>query len=96
MKKQQGKGLLALLGIGAGLFAWWKYKNLSPEKKEELHAKANEIGQKVKDTYNDVESTVKDKYNDVESTVKDKYDELKSGAKKEATDIRREVNDLKN
>ena len=76
MKKQQGKGLLALLGIGAGVFAWWKYKNLTPEKKEELHSKVNEVGQKVKDTYNDVEST-----------VKDKYDDLKNGAKKEVNDL---------
>lgn len=85
MKKQQGKGLLALLGIGAGVFAWWKYKNLSPEKKEELHAKANEVGQKVKDTYNDVEST-----------VKSKYDELKSGAQKGVSDIKTDVNDMRN
>ncbi len=84
MKKQQGKGLLALLGIGAGVFAWWKYKNLSPEKKEELHAKANEVGQKVKDTYNDVEST-----------VKSKYDELKSGAQKGVSDIEADVNDMR-
>jgi uncharacterized protein HemX len=84
MKKQQGKGLLALLGIGAGVFAWWKYKNLSPEKKEELHAKANEVGQKVKDTYNDVEST-----------VKTKYDELKNSAQKGVSDIKTDVNDMR-
>ena len=69
MKKQQGTGLLALLGIGAGLFAWWKYKNLSPEKKEELHAKVNDVGQRVKDTYNDVESTVKSRYDDIKQGV---------------------------
>ncbi len=85
MKKQQGKGLLALLGIGAGVYAWWKYKNLTPEKKEELQAKANEVGQKVKDTYNDVEST-----------VKDKFDDLKSGAQKQVNDIQKEVNDMRN
>ncbi|MCL8006157.1 YtxH domain-containing protein [Gelidibacter japonicus] len=85
MKKQQGKGLLALLGIGAGVYAWWKYKNLSPEKKEELHNKVNEVGQKVKETYNDVEST-----------VKNKFDELKTGAKKEVADIQNEVNEMKN
>lgn len=85
MKKQQGKGLLALLGIGAGVFAWWKYKNLSPEKKEELHGKVNEVGQRVKKTYNDVEST-----------VKNKFDELKTGAKKEVADIQKEVNEMKN
>lgn len=85
MKKQQRKGLLALLGIGAGVFAWWKYNNLSPEKKEELHGKVNEVGQRVKETYNDVEST-----------VKSKLDELKTGAKNEVADIQKEVNEMKN
>ena len=85
MKKQQGKGLLALLGIGAGVYAWWKYKNLTPEKKEELHTKVNEVGQKVKDTYNDVEST-----------VKDKFDELKDGAKKTVHDMQKDVNNMTN
>ena len=69
MKKQQGTGLLALLGIGAGLGAWWKHKNQSPEKKEELHAKVNDVGQRVKDTYNDVESTVKSRYDDIKQGV---------------------------
>ena len=77
MKKQQGTGLLALLGIGAGVYAWWKYRNLTPEKKDELHAKVNEVGQKMKDTYNDVETT-----------VKGKYDELKNTAQKEMTDMK--------
>ena len=85
MKKQQGKGLLALLGIGAGVFAWWKYKNLSPEKKEELHGKVNEVGQRVKETYNDVEST-----------VKNKFDDLKNGAQREVNDIKKEVNEFRN
>ncbi len=76
MKKQQGKGLLALLGIGAGVYAWWRYNNMTPEKKQELHSKVNEVGQKMKDTYSDVEST-----------VKDKYDELKNGAKREVNDL---------
>ena len=83
--KKQGKGLLALLGIGAGVYAWWKYKNLTPEKKEELHSKVNEVGKKVKDTYNEVESS-----------VKNKYDDLKTGAKKEFGDIQKEVNEMKN
>ena len=85
MKKQQGTGLLALLGIGAGLFAWYKYKNLSPEKKEKLHAKANDVGQRVKEAYNDVEST-----------VKNRFDDLKNGAQNEFHNIKNEVKDFKN
>ena len=76
MEKQK-KGLLALLGIGAGVFAWWKYKTMSPEKKEQLHAKVNEVGQKVKDTVNDVEDTVNNKYNQFKKGVEKKVDEMK-------------------
>ncbi|MBJ7882844.1 YtxH domain-containing protein [Gelidibacter salicanalis] len=91
MKNQQGtgKGLLALLGLGAGLFAWWKYKNLSPQKKEELHSKVNEVGQKVKDKYNEVESSVKTQLDDIKNNVQD--------VKREAVqDVKREANELAN
>jgi uncharacterized protein HemX len=87
MEKQNKKGLLALLGIGAGVFAWWKYKNMSPEKKEQLHAQMNEAGQKVKDTVNDVSKKVKDTVNDVETTVKDKYDKLKNGVENKVDEM---------
>lgn len=82
MKKQQGKGLLALLGLGAGVFAWWKYKNLSPEKKEELHSKANEVGQKVKDKYAAVESSVKTKLDELKHTAQEVTNEAKEIANK--------------
>lgn len=76
MKKQQGQGLLALLGIAAGAFAWYKYRNMSPDKKQELQGKVNAVGQQFKDTINHVEST-----------ISDKYGQLKNGAKKEIEDI---------
>ncbi|MGJ8592969.1 MAG: YtxH domain-containing protein [Aquaticitalea sp.] len=87
MEKQQKKGLLALLGIGAGVFAWWKYKNMDPEKKEQLHAQVNEAGQKVKDTINDVGQKMKETAHDVETTVKEKYDQLKNNVEKPVDDI---------
>lgn len=85
MKKQNGKGLLALLGIGAGVYAWWKYNNLSPERKKELHGKVNEVGQKVRDTVNDVETT-----------VKHKFDDLKTGAQRGLADVQQDVDQMKN
>jgi uncharacterized protein HemX len=88
MEKQKKKGLLALLGIGAGVFAWWKYKNMSHEKKEELHSKVNDVGQKVKDTFNDVSQKVKETVNDVETTVKDKYDQIKNGAENKVDEMK--------
>ncbi|MGJ8666041.1 MAG: YtxH domain-containing protein [Patiriisocius sp.] len=67
------KGLLALLGLGAGVFAWWKYKNMSQDQKDALKAKVTKTGDKIKDTVADVEGT-----------ITEKYDELKKAAKKQA------------
>lgn len=88
MEKQQKKGLLALLGIGAGVFAWWKYKNMDPEKKEQLHAKVNEAGKKVKDTVSEVGQKMKDTAHDVETAVKDKYDQLKNGVEDKVDEMK--------
>tara|TARA_A100001391_G_scaffold170567_1_gene131647 strand:- start:248 stop:481 length:234 start_codon:yes stop_codon:yes gene_type:complete len=72
----KGKGLLALLGVAAGAFAFWKYKNLSPQEKQRLKDKASETGRKIKE-----------KVEDVEETISGKYDQLKNSAKKEANDL---------
>ncbi len=72
----KGKGLLALLGIAGGAFAFWKYKNMSPEEKQKLKDKANETGRKIKE-----------KAGEVEDTISEKYEQLKSAAKKEVNDI---------
>ncbi|KXO00196.1 hypothetical protein LS48_06955 [Aequorivita aquimaris] len=72
----KGKGILALLGVAAGAFAFWKYKNMSPEEKQRLKDKANETGRKIRE-----------KVEDVEETISEKYDQLKSSAKKEAKDL---------
>lgn len=77
MENQKKKGILALLGLGAGAFAWWKYKRMTPIEKEQLHSKVNEVGQKVMDTVHDVEATVKDKYDQLKTVVEKKADELK-------------------
>jgi len=77
MKKQQGSGLLALLGIAAGAFAWYRYKNMTPEKKQQLHGKVNEVGQQFKDTLSNVEST-----------ISDKYAQMKNGTKREIEDVK--------
>lgn len=76
MKAQEKKGLLALLGIGAGVFAWYKYRNLSPEKKQELQSKVNGVGKKIKDTVNDIENKISQKSNDLKSTTKREIDEV--------------------
>lgn len=76
MRKQDGKGIVALLGIGAGLYAWWKYRNMTPDQKEKLHSKVNEVGTRIKDTVNDVSSN-----------VSQKYDDLKNSAQREVNDI---------
>lgn len=72
----KGKGLLALLGVAAGAFAFWKYKNMTPEEKQRLKDKANATGRKIRD-----------KVEDVEETISSKYDQLKNTSKREANDI---------
>jgi uncharacterized protein HemX len=74
----KGKGLLALLGVAAGAFAFWKYKNMSPEEKQRLKDKANETGRKIKE-----------KAGEFEETITDKYEQLKNTAKRESNDISR-------
>ena len=76
MKKQQGSGLLAILGIAAGAFAWYKYKNMTPEKKQQLHGKINDVSRQFKDTVSNVEST-----------ISDKYTQMKNGTRREIEDV---------
>lgn len=73
---KKGKGLLALIGVAAGAFAFWKYKNLSTEEKDQLKAKVNNTGR-----------IIKEKVDDVEASISDKYDQLKNKAKQEYNDV---------
>jgi hypothetical protein len=36
MKTKQAGGILALLGVAAGAFAFWKYKTMPQENKDKL------------------------------------------------------------
>ncbi|WP_347372567.1 YtxH domain-containing protein [Aequorivita sp. Q41] len=72
----KGKGILALLGVAAGAFAFWKYKNLSPEEKQDLKDKATETGRKIKE-----------KAGEVEETISEKFEQLKNATKKEINEI---------
>ena len=59
--RNQNAGIAAaLLGLAGGLFAWWRYNNATPEEKERLKNKVNELSTKLKDTYTEVEDTVSD------------------------------------
>ena len=71
-------GLAALLGLGAGVFAWYKYKNLSPEEKAKLKSKVDDTGAKLKSTYKDVEDTLSEKYAQLKDKVKHEVEEINS------------------
>lgn len=77
----------AVLGLAGGLFAWYKYKNSTPEEKENIKRKLNEAGTKLKETYLDAESRLKDTYTEVEDTVADNYAKLKNNVSKETDKI---------
>ncbi len=72
----KGKGILALIGLAGGAFAYWKYRNMSQEEKDAMKAKLNKTGDKIKESVADVEMT-----------ISEKYDQLKNSAKKHAKDI---------
>lgn len=62
-------GLLALLGLGA--FAWWKYKNSTPEQQQAVKDKLNT----AKDNLNKFGNDLKSKATEVANQVKDKANE---------------------
>lgn len=66
-------GLLALLGLAGGAFAYWKYKNLSPEEKEELKRKAKKVGNDVKEAAVDVEKTLSEEFNKISGKASEFY-----------------------
>lgn len=68
----KGKGLLALLGLGA--LAFWKYKNSSAEDQQVVKDKINN----AKDNLNKWGNDLKDKANDVAGQVKDKAGDVQS------------------
>lgn len=63
-------GIAAVLGIGAGLFAMWKYQNLSPEEKEKIKATIKKTGNKITNTYEEVEEKLSEKYTQLKDKVK--------------------------
>ena len=77
-RKNQAAGILALLGIAGGAFAWWKYKNMSQEEKEKLKAYIKKTGEKIKGTYEDLEESISEKYNRLKDTVKKETENMAS------------------
>ena len=70
----KGKGLLALLGLGA--LAFWKYKNSSAADQQAVKDKINNAkdnlskwGNDLKDKASDVVDQVKDKANDAQTSI---------------------------
>ncbi|SDX53191.1 hypothetical protein [Aequorivita viscosa] len=74
----KGKGLLALVGLAAGALAFWKYKNMSPEEKEQIKSKVNDTGRKIKETVGDVEASISEKYDSLKTKAKKEYDNMAS------------------
>lgn len=71
-------GILAGIGVAAaGAFAYWKYKTMSAEEKEQLKSKVNEAGRSIKNNVNKAEKA-----------ITDTYDEVKSKANKEINNIK--------
>jgi|SRR5690554_3450187 len=77
--------LFAGLGVAAaGVFAYWKYKTMSAEEKQQLKSKVNDAGRKIKNNVNKAEKAIADTYEEVKS----KAGEVKSKASKEINEIK--------
>lgn len=83
MKKS--RGLLALLGLGA--FAFWKYKNMSPDEKDKVKGKINEAKRKFSDATSDLKDSLDNKI----SQAKAELNDLKDQARKEAENVAEEA-----
>ena len=79
-------GLLALLGLGA--FAFWKYKNSTPEQQQAVKDKINT----AKDNLTKYGNELKDKANNVASQVQDKANEFAKKAENKVEDVASEAN----
>lgn len=77
----KGKGLLALLGLGA--LAFWKYKTSTPEQQQAVKDKINN----AKDNLNKWGNDIKDKANDFAGQVKDKADDVQKSVENTTSDM---------
>lgn len=64
-------GIIALIGIAAGSFAYWLYASLSPEEKRNLEEKAINAGNKLLETIKDAQKSTENAIMDVKHTVVD-------------------------
>jgi hypothetical protein len=77
MNKKTG-GLLALLGLAGGAFAYWKYRNMSVEEKAALKNRVKGVGVKIKDTAKDVEKSVTETFTDLKQKAKEELNNISS------------------
>jgi hypothetical protein len=90
MKKRVG--LLAGLGLAAaGAYAYWKYRSLSPEERQELKDKVNATGQRLKNKAKQMEGKISDKYDEIKDKASDKYNDVKSKAADKAKEYKNQA-----
>jgi hypothetical protein len=77
MNKRTG-GILALLGLAGGAFAYWKYRNMSEEEKAALKSKVKNVGKKIKETATEVEQSVSETFTDLKQKAKEEMNNMSS------------------
>ena len=65
-------GIIAVIGVAAGSFAYWLYSSLTPEEKKHLEDKALNAANKLLDTIKEVQRTASGNIMDIKHTVVDK------------------------
>lgn len=85
MSNKRTAGIIAGLGVAAaGAFAFWKYKTMTPEEKEQLKDKMNETGKKIKGKVDEMGDAVtktgeklKEKAEEAGKTISKKVEDVK-------------------
>lgn len=67
------KGVIALLGIAGGAVAYYKYKEMSPEKKEAIKDKFRKTGREMKEAAYDLGKAINDESESLFRKAKETY-----------------------
>ncbi|MAN58277.1 MAG: hypothetical protein CMC08_00395 [Flavobacteriaceae bacterium] len=78
MKNTERKGLLALVGIGLGALAFFGYKRMPKQRKDQLKAKVNETTAKIRETGKEVKDSIANSYQNAKGETQTQVNDLTS------------------
>jgi len=76
LKDNKGKGIVALAGIGLGVLAYFGYKRLPQDKKDQIAASLQDAGTSIKNSYSDIEASIAKKRDELRKLTEEKSEVL--------------------